>query len=97
MQNHRRQKTLNTTKYPQWKQNKTQVKSPEAAPPDPVLTNILHTRRLRQKLVDLVADIELVLGLKVPAGEFLSDSAKHLQRPGILGLAGFVGNTLLGV
>ncbi len=62
-----------------------------------MLTNVLHTRRLCEKLVNLVAHIELLSGLEVMTRQFLPDPPKNLQRSCILCLACFIGNALLGI
>lgn len=65
------------------------IRSPKAAPSNPVLADILHTRRLRQQLVHLVADIQLLGGLEVAPRKFLLDPREHLQRPCVLRFSRF--------
>lgn len=72
-------------------------KSPETAPSNPVLTDILYTRCLREKLVNLVADVELLVRLEVPSCKLFLNSGKHLQSSGVLGLASLVRNSLLSI
>lgn len=76
-----------------WKQ----TGSPETAPSDPVLANILHISGLRQELVDLVADVKLLMMLEVTPGQFLLHAGKNLKRASVLCFAGLSGNGLLGI
>lgn len=62
-----------------------------------MLTDILHTGRLGQKFVNLIAHIKLLGWLEVSASQLLFDSGKYLQRTRILGLPRFVGDALLSV
>ena len=71
--------------------------SPETAPSDPVLADILHIRRLRKELINLVADIQLLVRLEVLARQLLLDSGEHLQRAGVLRFPCFRRHAFLGV
>lgn len=75
----------------------TKRKLPETAPPNPVLANILHIRRLRQEFVHLVAHVEFLVQLEVAACQLLFDSREHLQGTGVLEFPRFVGNALLSI
>lgn len=60
-----------------------------------MLTNVLNIRRLSQKLVNLIAHVELLMCLKVPSSQLLPDSSENLQSAGILSFTGFIRNALL--
>lgn len=62
-----------------------------------MLADVLHIRGLGKKLVDLVADVQLLIRLEVSSSQLLLDSREYLQGPGVLGFASFVGNALLGI
>lgn len=60
--------------------------SPEAAPSNPVLTDILHISGLCKELINLVGDIEFFIVLEVASSQLLLHASKHLDGAGILGL-----------
>lgn len=62
-----------------------------------MLAYVFDAGRLGEKLVDLVTHIELLERLKVSSRELLLNPSEYLQCSSILGLPGFVGNTLLSI
>lgn len=60
--------------------------SPEAAPSNPVLTDILHICGLRKELINLVGDIKFLVVLEVTSSQLFLHASKHLDGAGILGL-----------
>ena len=63
--------------------------SPEAAPSDVMLAQILQAGRLRQQLVHLLLHVQLLVALEVRSRQLLLDPCQHLQRPCVLHLARF--------
>jgi hypothetical protein len=62
-----------------------------------VLADVFDIGCLCEKLVNLIADTQLIIGLEITSGKLLLDSGKHLESAGILCLAGFLGNIFLAV
>lgn len=62
--------------------------SPETAPANPVLTDVLHAGGLCKKLVHLVANIQLIFLSEISTSQLFLDSGKDLEGASILCLAG---------
>lgn len=77
--------------------SKREIRLPETTPPNPVLADILNVRGLSEQFVNLVAHIELLIGLEVPSGQLFPDSSENLHGSGVLGFTGLVRNALLGI
>src|SRR4051812_16093740 len=60
---------------------------PEAAPPNVVLAQILELRRLRNQLINLRDDIQLLAGFEIPARQLLRHAIQHLERALVLHLS----------
>ena len=58
--------------------------SPEGAPADVVLAQVLELSGLNDELVDLGDDLEVLVGLEVAARELLTDAVQHLDGARIL-------------
>lgn len=72
-------------------------RSPETAPPDPVLADIFYIRRLRQQFVHLIAHVEFLVQPKITACQLLLDAGENLQCACVLEFPGFVGDASLGI
>lgn len=62
-----------------------------------MLADILNAGCLSKKLVNLVANIELFVGLEVPSSKLFLNTRKDLQCPCILCFASFIRDSFLGV
>lgn len=59
---------------------------PEAAPPDIMLAQVFHARRLRNQLRHLPFHIQLLVALEVPPRQLLLHPTQHLHRARVLHL-----------
>ena len=62
------------------------ARSPETAPTDVVLAQVLEVRRLAEQLLNLFLDRQLLVFLEVATCQLLFNSAQHLQRARVLNL-----------